>query len=60
MNSNHRRTTWVDRKNRTWRVEYIGGRWQLSLWQPTSDSWLRIGSYPGRQAAIHAAYEQPD
>jgi hypothetical protein len=58
MNSSQR-VTWVDRENRTWRVEYVGGRWQLSLWQLTSESWLRIGSYPGRQAAIQAAHEQP-
>jgi hypothetical protein len=52
--------TWVDRENRTWRVESIGSRWQLSLYRPTVDTWQRVGSYPSRTVAVQAAYEQDE
>jgi hypothetical protein len=51
--------TWVDDQNLYWRIERIGGRWQLSLYRPTVESWHRIGSYPSKSAAIDAAREEP-
>jgi hypothetical protein len=50
------RMTWLDAEGTTWRVEYVTGRWQLSRYSPTSETWQRVGSYPNRQAAISAAY----
>ena len=52
------RVTWVDQRNRYWRIEVVAGRWQLSLYSPTTETWTRIGSYPSKTAAIEAAYEQ--
>ena len=51
------RTTWIDDQDRTWRIELIATRWQLSLYSPATDSWSRIGSYPTREAAWTAALE---
>ncbi len=53
MNS---RTTWMDPEGRTWRVERVTDRWQLSRYSPASRTWQRVGSYPSRKAAISAAY----
>jgi len=50
--------TWLDAEGTTWRVEYVTGRWQLSRYSPTSETWQRVGSYPNRKAAISAAYEE--
>jgi hypothetical protein len=58
MNSSQR-ATWVDAQNRTWRIERVTDRWQLSRYVSATDSWQRIGSYPSKSAAIDAAYS-PD
>jgi hypothetical protein len=50
------RMTWVDPEGRTWRVERVTDRWQLSQYSPASDTWQRVGSYPTRDAAVQAAY----
>jgi hypothetical protein len=50
------RMTWIDPEGRTWRIELVTGRWQLSRYSPTTDTWQRVGSYPTRSAAIDAAY----
>jgi hypothetical protein len=52
------RITWIDLQGRTWRIELIGARWQLSRYSPASDTWQRVGSYPTRNAAIDAAYTE--
>jgi hypothetical protein len=51
------RMTWIDPEGRTWRIELITGRWQLSRYVPQSDQWQRVGSYPSRSEAIEAAHE---
>jgi hypothetical protein len=51
------RATWIDPESRTWRVERIAGRWQLSRYWPASETWQRIGSYPSKTAAIQATIE---
>ena len=51
------RMTWIDPEGRTWRVEQIAGRWQLSRYSPATETWQRIGSYPTRSQAIQAAYD---
>jgi hypothetical protein len=58
--THHRRTTWLDDRGNTWRVERIADRWQLSRWAPATETWQPIGSYPTRAAAIRAAYGGPD
>ena len=50
------RMTWIDPEARTWRVELVTDRWQLSRYSPASEAWQRVGSYPTRKAAISAAY----
>jgi hypothetical protein len=50
-----RRITWYV-EGVAWRVEYVAGRWSLSRYQPTTEQWQRVGSYPNRKAAISAAY----
>ena len=55
-----RRMTWIDSESTAWRIELITGRWSLSRYSPTSETWLRVGSYPTREAAIQAAYGQQD
>jgi hypothetical protein len=50
--------TWIDPEGRTWRIESIAGRWQLSRYSPATETWQRIGSYPTRNAAIQAAYDE--
>jgi streptogramin lyase len=50
------RTTWVDPEGRTWRIELVTGRWQLSRYVPASETWQPVGSYPNREAAISGAY----
>ena len=52
------RMTWIDPEGRTWRVERIAGRWQLSRYTPATETWQRVGSYPTRMQAIQAAYDQ--
>ena len=52
--------TWVDARNRYWRVEPVAGRWQLSLYRPTVEAWQRIGSWPSRGEAIQAAADQDE
>jgi hypothetical protein len=54
------RTTWIDPEGRTWRVERVTDRWQLSLYWPSTETWQRIGSYPSRTVAVQAAYEQDE
>jgi hypothetical protein len=54
------RMTWIDPESRTWRIERIAGRWQLSRYLPASETWQRIGSYPSKTAAIQTAYDQED
>jgi hypothetical protein len=51
------RMTWIDPEGRTWRIELVTGRWQLSRYWPTGEQWQRVGSYPTREAAIQAAYD---
>jgi DNA-binding transcriptional regulator of glucitol operon len=53
-----RTMTWVDKANHYWRIESLAGRWQLSRYSPTSETWQRIGSFPTRDGAIQAAYEK--
>jgi hypothetical protein len=48
--------TWVDAENRTWRVERVTDRWQLSRYWPSTATWQRISSWPTRLDAIAAAY----
>jgi hypothetical protein len=48
--------TWVDPESRTWRVERVAGRWQLSLYWPSTDTWQRIGSFPSKAEAVQRAY----
>ena len=50
------RMTWVDAHHTTWRVEYLTGWWSLSRYEPGTEQWTRVGSYPNRKAAIGAAY----
>jgi hypothetical protein len=50
------RMTWVDPESRTWRVERVAGRWQLSLYWPSTDTWQRIGSFPSKAEAVQRAY----
>jgi hypothetical protein len=50
------RMTWIDPEGRTWRVEHIASRWQLSRYSPATETWQRVGSYPTRTDAIQAAY----
>jgi hypothetical protein len=52
------RATWVDAKHNYWRIERIAGRWQLSLYSPPTEMWVRVGGYPSKTAAIEAATEQ--
>jgi hypothetical protein len=52
--------TWIDPEGRAWRIERITGRWQLSRYWPSTETWQRIGSYPSRTAAIEAAYDEKD
>jgi hypothetical protein len=52
--------TWVDARNRYWRVERIGPRWQLSLYRPAVEAWQRVGSWPSRGEAIQAAADQDE
>jgi hypothetical protein len=52
--------TWIDLEGRTWRIERVAGRWQLSRYWPASETWQRIGSYPSKTAAIEAACEQDE
>ena len=54
------RMTWIDPEGMAWRIELITGRWSLSRYSPTSETWLRVGSFPTREAAIQAAYGQQD
>jgi hypothetical protein len=49
--------TWIDHEGRTWRIEHIAGRWQLSQYLPASETWQRVGSYPSRMQAIEAAHD---
>jgi hypothetical protein len=52
--------TWIDLESRTWRVEQVAGRWQLSRYWPTTEMWQRVGSYPSRSDAVQAAYGGQD
>ena len=52
------RTTWVDSQGTTWRVERVTDRWSLSRYVRATETWQRVGSFPSRQAAIRASYEQ--
>ena len=52
-----RRMTWCGEQT-AWRVEYVAGRWSLSPYSPTSETWRRVGSHPNRKATISAAYGQ--
>jgi hypothetical protein len=54
------RMTWIDPVGRAWRIERITGRWSLSRYSPTTETWLRVGSFPTREAAIQAASGQQD
>jgi hypothetical protein len=49
------RMTWVDPEGRTWRIERVTDRWQLSRWLPVTETWMRVGSYVSKSAAIDAA-----
>jgi hypothetical protein len=51
------RVTWYVEQT-AWRVEYVAGRWWLSRYVPSTETWQRVGSYPNRKAAISAAYGQ--
>jgi hypothetical protein len=53
------RMTWIDTQSRTWRVEQVAGRWQLSLYWPSTDTWQRVSSWPTRMDAVQAA-QNPD
>lgn len=53
------RIAWIDLESRTWRVEQIAGRWQLSLYWPSTDTWQRVSSWPTRADAVQAAHN-PD
>jgi hypothetical protein len=55
MESSHR-MTWVDPEGRTWRVERVAGRWQLSQYLPASETWQRLGSFPSKSEAVQRAY----
>jgi hypothetical protein len=50
-----RRVTWYIDET-AWRLEYVAGRWSLSRYEPGTEQWTRVGSYPSRQAAVDAAY----
>jgi hypothetical protein len=52
--------TWVDQRNRYWRVQRVGPRWQLSLYRPAVEAWQRVGSWPSRGEAIQAAADQDE
>ena len=54
------RVTWIDPEGRTWRIERVTGRWQLSRYSPATETWQRIGSYPTRSQAIQVAYNEDD
>ena len=54
------RMTWIDPEGRTWRIERVTGRWQLSRYSPATETWQRIGSYPTRSQAIQVAYSEDD
>ena len=54
------RMTRIDPEGRAWRIERITGRWSLSRYSPTTETWLRVGSFPTREAAIQAASGQQD
>jgi hypothetical protein len=59
MSERTHQETWIDHRGQAWRLERIASRWSLSRWSPVSDSWIRVGSYPSRKAAVQAAYEEP-
>ena len=37
----------------------MAGRWQLSLYWPSTDTWQRVSSWPTRMDAVQAAHN-PD
>ena len=53
-----RRLTWIDAERVAWRVEVIDRRWMLSRWLPITETWLRVGDFSSRMAALEAAYEE--
>ena len=50
-----RRLTWIDAERVAWRLEVIDRRWVLSRWLPITETWLRVGDFSSRMAALEAA-----
>ena len=54
-----RTMTWVDQRNRYWQVDRAGDRWRLILYSPPTETWVWIGDFSSKSAAIDAAQEAP-
>jgi hypothetical protein len=60
MTGTDSRVTWVDGAGTTWRIELVDSAWRVSRWSTASETWLLIGSYASKSAAIDSAWQRSD